>query len=178
MILREAVADDVEPMRAIYAHHVAFGLGSFEETVPEAEEFAGRLAAVKGYGLPWWVAEVDRQVVGYAYAGPFRLRSAYRFTAEDSVYVAPDRVGGGIGRALLGAVISACQDKGVRTLAALIGDSGNAASIALHRALGFETCGLLRAAGWKHGRWADLVIMQKALGDGDATPPAGEGWAG
>lgn len=177
LILRAATPADLAPMRAIYAHHVAQGLGTFEEVAPTAEDFAARWAAVTGCGLPWLAAELDGQVAGYAYAGPFRPRSGYRYTAEDSVYVAPDRVGGGVGRALLGGVISACAEAGMRALVALIGDSGNDASIGLHRALGFEPAGLMRSAGWKHGRWADVVILQKALGEGDATPPVGDGWA-
>jgi phosphinothricin acetyltransferase len=177
MILREAEPSDLEAMRAVYAHHVLHGLGTFEEVPPDADDFAARRAAVKAVGLPWLVAEIDRKLAGYAYAGPFRPRSAYRYTAEDSVYVAPERVGTGVGRALLAAVIDLCRDRGVRTLTAFIGDSGNAASIGLHRSLGFDTSGLVRSAGWKHGRWADLVIMTKALGEGDATPPVGDGWA-
>jgi phosphinothricin acetyltransferase len=164
-------------MREIYAHHVASGLGTFEETTPEPEEFAQRAAGVAHLGLPWLVGEIDRKVVGYAYATPFRPRSAYRYTVEDSVYVAPDRTGQGVGRRLLAEVIARCEALGLRQMFAFIGDSGNQASIAMHRSLGFELSGVLGAAGFKHGRWADVVVMQRALGLGDGAPPEGRGWA-
>jgi phosphinothricin acetyltransferase len=177
VIVRDFTPDDLEPMREIYAHHATYGLGTFEEAAPEAEEFAGRAANVTKLGLPWLVGEVDRKVVGYAYAGPFRPRSAYRYAVEDSVYVAPDRVGQGVGRLLLAEVIARCEAMGLRQMLALIGDSGNQASIGLHRSLGFELSGVMRAAGFKHGRWADVVVMQRALGPGDAAAPDGRGWA-
>jgi L-amino acid N-acyltransferase YncA len=176
VIVREFTPDDLEPMRALYAHHVRHGFGTFEETPQEAEEFAGRAAAVQALGLPWLVAEDDRRVVGYGYAAPYRPRSAYRFTVEDSVYVAPDRVGQGVGRALLAGVVERCAGAGLRLMYAFIGDSGNEASIGLHRSLGFEVSGVLRPAGFKHGRWVDVVVMQKHLGEGDASAPAGQGW--
>jgi phosphinothricin acetyltransferase len=177
MILRDAAPADLEPMRAIYAHHVLHGLGTFEEVPPDAEDFAGRFANVSALGLPWLVAEADGRAAGYAYASPFRLRSAYRFTVEDSVYIAPEHTGRGVGRALLGAVIARCEAQGLRSMFALIGDSGNDASVGLHRALGFEDSGVMRSAGFKFGRWADVVIMRRGLGEGDASLPAGEGWA-
>jgi L-amino acid N-acyltransferase YncA len=176
VIVRDFAPDDLEPMRAIYAHHVRHGLGTFEETPPEAEEFAARAAAVKALGLPWLAAEVEGRLAGYAYAAPYRPRSAYRFTVEDSVYVAPDRAGQGVGRALLAGVMERCAGAGLRQICAFIGDSGNAASIGLHRSLGFEASGVLRSAGFKHGRWVDVVVMQKLLGEGDTSPPAGQGW--
>ena len=176
MIVRDFRDDDLEPMRALYAHHVLNGFGTFEETPPEAADFAGRAAAVKALGLPWLVAEADQQVVGYGYAAPYRPRSAYRFTVEDSLYVAPDRTGQGVGRALLSTVIERCTGLGLRQMYAFIGDSGNAASIGLHRSLGFEVSGVLRPAGFKHGRWVDVVVMQRRLGEGDASAPTGQGW--
>jgi L-amino acid N-acyltransferase YncA len=177
MIVRDFAREDLEPMRAIYAHHVLHGLGTFEEVPPEPDDFAQRVEAVAAKGLPWLAAEAGGQVIGYAYASPFRPRTAYRFTVEDSVYIAPDRTGQGAGRALLSAVVERCQALGLRSLFAFIGDSGNAASLGLHRSVGFEVSGVLRSAGFKHGRWADVVVMQRDLGDGDATLPSGEGWA-
>jgi L-amino acid N-acyltransferase YncA len=177
VIVRDFAPDDLEPMRALYAHHVLHGLGTFEETPPQADDFAGRAAAVKALGLPWLTAEVDGRIVGYGYAAPYRPRSGYRFTVEDSVYVAPDRAGQGVGRALLAGVIERCTGLGLRRMYAFIGDSGNAASIGLHRSLGFEVSGTMQSAGFKHGRWVDVVVMQKHLGEGDASAPAGQGWA-
>jgi phosphinothricin acetyltransferase len=165
-------------MRSIYAWHVLNGLGTFEEVPPTAEDFAGRFAAVGEKGLPWLVAEAEGRVIGYAYASPFRPRSAYRFTVEDSIYVAPEQTGRGAGRALLSAVIARCTAMGLRSMFAVIGDSANAGSIGVHRALGFEPSGVMRAAGFKFGRWVDVVIMRRDLGEGDASlPHEGEGWA-
>lgn len=177
MIVRDYAPADLEAMRAIYAHHVLHGLGTFEEVPPDADDFAARAEAVVAKGLPWLVAEAGGQVVGYAYASPFRPRSAYRFTVEDSVYVAPDHTGRGVGRALLSAVVERCQALGLRSLFAFIGDSGNSASLGMHRAVGFEVSGVLRSAGFKHGRWADVVVMQRSLGEGDESLPSGEGWS-
>jgi L-amino acid N-acyltransferase YncA len=176
MIVRAATASDLEPMRDIYAHHVLGGLGTFEETPPEATDFAQRIEAVRALGLPWLVAEVQGRVFGYGYASTFRPRSGYRYTAEDTVYVAPDRVGQGVGRALLDEIVSRCSALGLRQITAAIGDSGNAASIGLHRACGYEIAGVLRSVGFKRGRWVDVVLMQRALNDGDATAPEGKGW--
>ena len=163
LILRPAAAADAPALAALYGWHVRHGLGTFEETPPGAVEMAARLARIQGAGWPWLAAEVDGALAGYAYAGPFRERSAYRFTAEDSVYVAPDQGGRGVGRALLEAVLQACRARGVRQVLAVIGDSGNAASIALHRRCGFTDAGRLHAVGYKHDRWVDVVLMQKAL---------------
>jgi phosphinothricin acetyltransferase len=121
------------------------------------------------------VAERDGRLLGFAYAGPFRPRPGYRFTAEDSVYVAPDAIGAGVGRAVLSSVIEACEAFGLRQLVAVIGDSGNAASIGLHRALGFQPSGVGRSLGFKHGRWVDIVWMQKSLNGGDDRAPDTEG---
>lgn len=176
MKIRSAEAKDLEEMRAIYAGHVRSGFGSFEEAPPEQADFAARFAAVSTSGLPWLVAEKDQRVRGYGYACAYRPRSGYRYTVEDSIYVSPADFGRGVGRALLQAVSERCEALGLRQLVAMIGDSGNVASVALHRACGFEVAGVLRAVGFKHGRWADVVVMQRALGSGDTTEPAGSGW--
>jgi phosphinothricin acetyltransferase len=171
-ILIRAVEDaDVAAVAAIYGHHASHGLGTFEETPPTAEAMAGRIAAIGRLGLPWLVAEQDGRILGFAYASAFRPRPGYRHTAEDSVYVAPDAIGQGVGRALLSAVVSYCEAMGLRQLLAVIGDSGNAASIGLHRALGFELIGVARGVGFKHGRWVDIVWMGRALNGGDQTLP-------
>ncbi|RAK65426.1 GNAT family N-acetyltransferase [Phenylobacterium kunshanense] len=175
MIIRAATADDAEALAAIYGHHVLHGFGTFEEEPPSAAEMESRRAAIAGRGLPYLVAEDAGRVLGFAYAGPFRPRQAYRYTLEDSVYIAPDAVGRGVGKAVLSAVIAACEALGIRQLVAVIGDSGNAASIGLHRSLGFMDAGVGRSFGWKHGRWVDIVWMQKALNGGDQTAPVGPG---
>ena len=177
MRLRPAEPEDVPAIQAIYAHHVLTGLGTFEEVPPTRAEMAERHAAVVGRGLPWLVAE-DGEVLGYAYAGPFRTRAAYRFTVEDSVYVAEAARGRGIGKALLQAVIAECEAMDLRQMVGVIGDSGNAASIALHRALGFELKAIVPAVGWKFERWVDVVWMQRALGPGADAPPDGPGIGG
>jgi L-amino acid N-acyltransferase YncA len=166
---------DLPVIAAIYAHHVRQGLASFELEPPSLGEMARRRAEVVARGLPYLVAEAEGRVVGYAYAGPYRTRPAYRYTVEDSVYVEPDQVGRGIGRLLLPAVIGACEGAGYRQMVAVIGDSGNAASIRLHEAFGFRRVGLLPSVGFKLGRWVDSVLMQRPLGEGDATPPAAGG---
>ncbi len=171
MIVRAATADDAGALAAIYGHHVRHGLGTFEEEPPSPAEMETRRAAVAARGLPYLVAEDAGRVVGFAYAGPFRPRQAYRYTLEDSVYIAPEAIGKGVGRAVLSAVIAACEAIGVRQLVAVIGDSGNAASIGLHRSLGFVDAGVGKSFGFKHGRWVDIVWMQKALNGGDETPP-------
>ncbi len=171
MRLRAAESGDLATVQAIYAHHVLHGLGTFEETPPSLDEIAERHAAVTGRGLPWLVAEEAGRVLGYAYAGPFRPRAAYRYTVEDSVYVAPDAMGKGVGRALLDGVIAACAPMGLRQMVAVIGDSGNLASIHLHRACGFEFKTVISSVGFKFGRWVDVVWMQRALGPGDELPP-------
>ena len=173
--VREAQAADLAAVQAIYAHHVRHGVGTFEEVPPDVEEIARRHASVTGYGLPWLAAQADGQVVGYAYAGPFRTRSAYRYVVEDSVYVAEAMRGRGVGRALMGELIARCEALGLRQMLGVIGDSGNAGSIALHRAFGFEFTAVLPALGFKHGRWLDVVWMQKSLNGGGRVPPDGPG---
>jgi phosphinothricin acetyltransferase len=171
MIVRPATLDDAPACAAIYAHHVLHGFGTFEEQPPAAEDMAARMDKVLAQGFPWVVAAEEDRVLAFAYAAPFRERSAYRYTAEDSVYVAEDALGKGHGRAVLTAVVALCEAKGLRRLIAAIGDSGNEASVALHRALGFEPCGVLPAVGYKHGRWLDVALMQLPLNGGDETTP-------
>jgi len=175
MIIRAATADDADALAAIYGHHVLTGFGTFETEPPEPEEMARRRAAVADRGLPYLVAEDAGRVLGFAYAGPFRPRAAYRYTVEDSVYVAPDATGRGVGRAVLTEVLRQCEALGVRQVIAVIGDSQNAGSIGLHRSLGFEHAGIGKSFGFKHGRWVDIVWMQKSLNGGDARPPDAPG---
>lgn len=175
--IRNALAADAAACQAIYAHHVLHGVGTFEEVPPTVEQMSGRMADVARRGLPWLVAEDDAGVRGYAYASPFRLRAAYRYTVEDSIYLAPDALGRGLGRALLGELIVRCEAEGLRQMVAVIGDSANAASIGLHRACGFEHRGTTPAVGFKHGRFVDVVWMQRALGEGQDSLPEGGGLA-
>jgi phosphinothricin acetyltransferase len=170
-LLRESRDEDVAAIAAIYAHHVLHGLASFEETPPAQGEVARRRGEIVEQGLPYLVAERDGAVVGYCYAGPFRTRSAYRYSLEDSVYVAADAVGHGIGRDLLTAVIARSAELGYRQMVAVIGGSETLPSIRLHQRLGFAHCGVLPALGFKFGRWVDIVVMQRALGPGAATMP-------
>ncbi|MCU0969949.1 MAG: N-acetyltransferase family protein [Rubrivivax sp.] len=171
MLLRPSAPPDLPAITAIYAHHVAHGTGTFELEAPDAAEMGRRRDDVTGKGLPWLVAERDGRVVGYAYANHFRPRRAYRFCVEDSIYLAPSAQGAGVGRLLLAELVARCEALGARQMLAVIGDAANAASIGMHRALGFEHTGVLRAAGWKHGRWLDVVLMQRALGPGAGSAP-------
>lgn len=173
--IRPATAADAPALAAIYGHHVLHGVGTFEEAPPSADEMAARLAAVQTRGLPYLVAEVDRVVAALAYAGPFRLRAAYRYTVEDSVYVAPGHQGQGLGKAVLAEVIKACEALGLRQMVALIGDSGNAGSVGVHTTLGFRHAGVMQGVGFKNGRWLDVVIMQLALNTGVDGAPTAEG---
>jgi phosphinothricin acetyltransferase len=178
VIIRAAKEADVAAVAAIYGHHVLTSTGTFEETPPSPQETAARIAAVSALRLPYLVAEGEGgQVMGFAYASAFRPRPAYRYTAEDSVYVHPDHMGRGVGKALVAEVIAACAALGVRQMIAVIGDSANAGSIGLHRSLGFEDAGVGRAFGFKFGRWVDVVWMQKTLGPGSDAPPVGSGLA-
>lgn len=169
--IRPAIPADAGAIAAIYAHHVLHGTATFEEIAPDAKEIARRQAAILGGGHPYIVADADGRLLGYAYAAPLRPRSAYRFTLEDSIYLDPAATGRGLGRRLLDRLIADCTAAGARQLVAVIGDSGNAASIALHARAGFVHAGLLRSVGLKFGRWLDTVQMQRPLGDGDATLP-------
>ena len=171
--MRDADAGDVAGVLAVYAHHVLHGLGSFELEPPAVEEMEERWRGIVGRGLPYLVAVAeDDEVLGFAYAAPYRQRPAYRSTVEDSVYVAPGAVRRGVGRALLEEVVRRCAALGMRQMVAVIGDSGNVGSVALHAALGFREVGVLRAVGWKHGRWVDTVTMQRELGVGEGAPAA------
>lgn len=170
--LRAARAADLPAIQAIYAHHVRHGSASFELEPPDLEEMTARRRAILERDLPYLVADWQGAVAGYAYAGPYRPRPAYRYALEVSVYVAPDRQRLGLGRLLLGGLVERCEALGYRQLVAVVGDSANTASIGLHEALGFRRIGTLASVGWKHGRWLDSVFLQRALGPGDGAPPS------
>lgn len=170
MLIRPASPSDIKAITAIYAHHVSSGTASFEIDPPEETEMRRRWQDVTVKGLPYIVAEDKGAVLGYAYAGPYRPRPAYRFTVENSIYVHPDQARKGIGALLLPALIAECEKLGLRQMIAVIGDSGNAASIALHRKFGFQDTGILKSVGYKFGRWLDVLIMQRQLGVGAWQP--------
>jgi len=172
MTIRDATEADLSAIQRIYAHHVLTGTASFEEVPPTEQEIAARWQAVRGLGLPYLVAAHDGAVVGYAYAGAYRPRPAYLYTVEDSVYVTGEHHRRGVGRALLAALIARCETGPWRQMVAVIGDSANASSIALHQRFGFRHVGTLHDVGWKLGRWLDSVVMQRTLGPGAAAPPA------
>ncbi|MEE8189696.1 MAG: N-acetyltransferase family protein [Kiloniellales bacterium] len=183
--VRPAEPGDLERVQAIYAHHVLHGLASFEETPPDLEEITRRYENLRARGLPYLVAElggkdapegVPEGVWGYAYAAPYRTRPAYRYSVENSVYLATGLEGRGIGRALLEELIRRCAELGYRQMIAIIGDSAHVPSIKLHEALGFSHVGNIVSVGFKLGRWVDSVILQLPLGEGDGTlpPDAGE----
>ncbi len=169
--IRDAAEGDMPAVQAIYANHVLHGLASFEEVPPTTADLIERRAAVLRAGLPYLIAEQAGRVVGYSYATAYRTRSAYRYTVEDSVYVEEGLGGRGIGSALLGALVERCEIGQWRQMLAIIGDSGNVASIGLHRRLGFQPVGTLRAIGFKLGCWVDTVLMQRPLGPGSASLP-------
>jgi L-amino acid N-acyltransferase YncA len=171
LTIRPATQADIAAITVIYAHAVRHGTASFELDPPDETEMAARMATLLKGGFPYLAAEAGGVLVGYAYAGPFRLRPAYRFTLEDSIYVSPDHQRHGIGRELLPRLIAASEAAGFRQMIAVIGDSANAASIELHRAAGFDMVGTFEASGYKFGRWVDTVLMQRPLGDGAASPP-------
>lgn len=170
-LVRDAADADMAAVQAIYAYHVLRGLATFEEIPPSVDELLIRRAVVLAHGLPYLVAERGGEVLGYCYATAYRSRPAYRFTVEDSVYVGEALGGQGIGSALLAELVRRCEAGPWRQMVAVIGDSANAASIALHRRMGFRRVGTLRTVGFKLGRWADTVLMQRPLGAGDGTPP-------
>jgi phosphinothricin acetyltransferase len=169
--IRPATGEDLAAVTAIYARHVRDGTASFELEPPSEEEMRRRHAELRARGYPYLVAEAGGEVLGYAYAGPYRPRLAYRDTVENSVYLRPDAAGRGLGTRLLDALIAACAACGFRQMVAVVGDSANLASIRLHERLGFRSVGVLRSVGYKHGRWLDTVLLQRALGAGDAAPP-------
>jgi len=169
--IRDGAAEDIPAIAAIYAHAVRHGTASFELEPPDEAEMARRREALIAGGYPYLVAEIESRVAGYAYASAYRPRPAYRFTVEDSVYVDPDFQGRGVGRALLTALIEACEARGFRRMIAVIGDTLSHGSVALHGALGFSHVGTIPALGYKHDAWRDTVLMQRPLGAGDTTPP-------
>ena len=162
---------DLAPIAEIYRHHVLHGTGTFETDPPSEADMAARRADVLAKGLPYLVAEEDGQVMGFAYCQWFKPRPAYRFSAEDSIYLHPQAAGKGLGKLLLAELARHAQDKGIRKLLAVIGDSNNAASVGVHRACGFTPVGTFTSCGWKFGKWLDIVLMEKTLGEGDTTPP-------
>lgn len=170
-LIRPSTEHDLPAVTRIYAHHVLHGTGTFETTPPTLEEMTARRADVLSKGLPWLVVEEAGEVLGYAYGNWFKPRPAYRFSVEDSIYLAPEAAGKGLGRALLAELLATLERGGIRKVMAVIGDSGNAGSIGVHKALGFEQVGIVQACGWKFGRWLDIVMMQRAIGEGDRTPP-------
>ena len=170
--IRPSRDEDLMAITAIYRHHVLHGTGTFEIDPPTASDMASRRADVLSKGLPYLVAEEAGQVLGFAYCNWFKPRPAYRFSAEDSIYVAPEAHRRGLGRALLAELCRAAETAGVRKMLAVIGDSGNAGSIGVHSAVGFVHAGVLRSCGWKFERWLDVVFMEKSLGAGDSTPAA------
>lgn len=171
LTIRPSSDTDLPAIQAIYAHAVEHGTGTFETEVPSVDEMSRRRAEVLGRNLPWLVAERGGQVLGYAYANYFRPRLAYRFCLEDSIYLAPAAQGQGVGRLLLAELISRCEAAGARQMLAVIGDANNAGSVGVHTALGFTHTGVLKCAGWKFGRWLDVVMMQRTLGLGDSVAP-------
>jgi L-amino acid N-acyltransferase YncA len=171
ILIRPSTQADLPAITDIYGWNVLNGTGTFELEAPDQAEMARRREDVVGKGLPWLVAERDGGVLGYAYASRFRPRPAYRFCLEDSIYLAASAARQGIGRLLLAELLARCEAAGARQMLAVIGDSSNLASVAVHRTLGFESVGTLRAAGWKFDRWLDVVLMQKPLGVGAATAP-------
>jgi len=173
--IRDATETDMAEVQRIYQHHVLHGLATFEEVPPTLDEMLRRRAAVLAAGLPYLVAELGGRVGGYSYATAYRPRPAYRHTIEDSVYVSEDLRGRRIGAALLGALIARAEMGPWRQMLAVIGNSGNAGSIALHRRMGFEPVGTLKSVGFKLGQWVDTVLMQRALGPGDTVAPSDTG---
>ena len=174
LAVRDAVAADVAALQAIYAHHVLNGFGTFDEVAPPIDAMEEKWRGVVDAGLPWLVATRRDEVVGYAYASIFRPRTGYRYTIEDSVYIRDDQRGRGVGTALLLPLVARCEATGARQLIAVIGDSKNTGSIALHRKAGFREAGTLQSVGFKHGRWVDIVFMQRALNGGAQTGPSVE----
>jgi L-amino acid N-acyltransferase YncA len=174
-IIRPSSDADVPAITAIYAHHVLHGTGTFEIDPPTEADMAQRRADVLAKALPWLVAVEGDRVLGFAYCNWFKPRPAYRFSAEDSIYMAPEATGKGLGRALLAELAAQAERAGVRKLIAVIGDSANTGSVGVHRSLGFSHVGVLQSCGWKFGQWRDVVLMDKSLGFGDTTSPEAEG---
>jgi L-amino acid N-acyltransferase YncA len=169
--IRPSRDTDLPAITAIYGHHVLHGTGTFETDPPTEAEMTARRADVLAKGLPYLVAEDGGRVLGYAYCQWFKPRPAYRFSAEDSIYLHPDAQGKGLGKALLAELERQAEAAGIRKLIAVIGDSGNQGSVGVHRTLGFEPVGVIQSCGWKFGKWLDIVLMEKQIGAGDSTPP-------
>lgn len=170
--LRDATVADIPAITAIYRHAVLHGTASYELTPPDEAEMTRRFEGLTGDDYPYIVAEDGAGLVlGYAYAGPFRARPAYRWSVEDSVYLAPDAQGYGVGRALLKRLVELCEEKGFRQMIAVVGGSDHAPSIRLHERMGFRTIGIFQNSGFKHGRWIDTVFLQLPLGESGTTPP-------
>lgn len=172
IIIRDARDADIPVIASIYGHHVLHGLASFETEAPGAQEMARRRTEILARNFPYLVAELDGGVAGYAYASHYRTRFAYRFSVEDSIYVDPACARRGVGHKLLAELIVECGKRGFRQMIAVIGDSGNFPSIRLHEGCGFTLTGSFKSIGFKHGRWVDSVLMQRALGKGDTILPA------
>ena len=172
ILIRNSTSADIAGIQKIYAHHVLTGTASFELDPPSIQELAARRDDVLHNGFPYLTAMRDDKLVGYAYVNLFRTRPAYRFTVENSIYLAADQIGQGIGKKLLAELIQRCEAVGSRQMVAVIGDSANTGSIGLHASMGFRFAGVLRASGWKFGRWLDTVTMQRDLGPGDSAPAA------
>jgi phosphinothricin acetyltransferase len=170
-IIRPSQPEDLSAITAIYQHHVLNGTGTFEIEPPSQEDMTARRADVLGKGLPYLVIEENGQVLGFAYCNWFKPRPAYRFSAEDSIYLAPNVSGKGWGRLLLAELCRSAEVAGIRKLIAVIGDSANEGSIGVHKSLGFQSVGVVKSCGWKFNRWLDIVMMEKALGHGDNRSP-------
>ena len=170
-IIRPSQPEDIAAITAIYAHHVLVGTGTFETEPPSQSDMTNRRADVLSKGLPYLVAVDEDKVLGFAYCNWFKPRPAFRFSAEDSIYLAPDAHGQGLGRALLTELMAQAEKAGIRKLIAVIGDSANAGSIGVHRSAGFSDAGILKSCGWKFDKWLDVVLMEKALGWGDRSQP-------
>ena len=171
LLIRPSCDEDIAAITAIYAHHVLHGTGTFETEAPGTSHIAARRANVLSKGLPYLVAVQDGEIAGFAYGNWFKPRPAYRYSVEDSIYLTPDLQRKGLGRALLAELLACCEAAGIRKVMAIVGDSANAGSVGVHRAVGFTQVGTIDACGWKFGAWRDIVIMQKTLGPGDTQPP-------
>ncbi|CAA0334217.1 GNAT family N-acetyltransferase [Klebsiella oxytoca] len=171
MHIIHAEEQHITAIRNIYAHHVLQGTGSFETEPPDAQEMLNRLSRVQSHGFPWYIALKGDMVIGYCYLSRYRERHAYRFTVENSIYIDPRYQRQGIGKALLDRAVTWAQSQGYRQMIAVVGDSANVASIALHVRAGFTEIGTLKDIGFKHGRWLDTVFLQRILGEGNSTQP-------
>jgi L-amino acid N-acyltransferase YncA len=170
-LIRPSIDADLPAITAIYSHHVLHGTGTFETEPPSLADMSTRRADVLGKNLPYLVLEEAGKVLGFGYGNWFKPRPAYRFSVEDSIYLAPEAAGKGLGKLLLTELCAQLERRGIRKVMAVIGDSSNGGSVGVHRALGFSQIGVVQSCGWKFGRWLDIVLMEKTLGAGDTTPP-------